>query len=276
MPVVMAIDLDSYCRRIGYSGSRAPSLETLRAIHLLHPREIAFENLNPLMNWPVQLDAASLEQKLVRDGRGGYCFEHNLLLGHVLEALGFQVKGLAAQVVLGGSPDGATPRPHNLLLVEMEDGAYIADVGFGGVTLTAPLRLEPDVEQPTPHETHRLVNAGEEFALQASIGGEWTALYRFDLQEQLLPDYEVSNRFTSTHPNSRFVTDLMVARADTECRYTLRNDAHSVYHANGEIERRTLSSAGELQTLLENTFRISLPDTPDLDAALDRIVHQSK
>lgn len=272
----MTIDLDPYFERIGYSGPRALSLETLRAIHLLHPQAIAFENLNPLMKWPVNLDASSLEQKLVRDGRGGYCFEHNLLLGHVLEALGFHVKGLAAQVVLGGTPDGATQRPHNLLLVELEDQAYIADVGFGGVTLTAPLRLEVDIEQPTPHETHRLVNAGEEFVLQAKIGGEWAALYRFALHEQLLPDYEASNRFTSTHPNSRFVADLMVARADTDRRYTLRNNAHAVYYANGDIERQTLASVGELQSLLGDTFRIALPDTPELDAALDRIVRQSK
>jgi N-hydroxyarylamine O-acetyltransferase len=83
------IDLDAYFRRIGYSGDRAPTLGTLRALLLRHTEAIPFENLNPLLRWPVRLDDASLEQKLVRDGRGGYCFEQNGLFLHVLRSLGF-------------------------------------------------------------------------------------------------------------------------------------------------------------------------------------------
>lgn len=82
------IDLDLYFRRIDYTGERKPTLETLRAILIRHTESIAFENLNPLLRWPVPLDAASLEQKRVRDHRGGYCFEQNLLPSHVLQALG--------------------------------------------------------------------------------------------------------------------------------------------------------------------------------------------
>src|SRR6266581_4396740 len=87
------IDLDGYFRRISYTGERRATLDTLRAIHVRHPEAIAFENLNPLLKWPVRLDAPSLQQKLVRAGRGGYCFEQNLLLSHVLTGLGFKVAG---------------------------------------------------------------------------------------------------------------------------------------------------------------------------------------
>ena len=65
------IDLDDYFRRIGYGGSRAPTLETLRALHLRHALTIPFENLGPFLRRPVRLDLASLQQKLVRDRRGG-------------------------------------------------------------------------------------------------------------------------------------------------------------------------------------------------------------
>ena len=95
----MPIDLDAYFHRIGYAGERVPSLVTLRTINELHPRAIAFENLDPLMRCPVTLDASSLQRKMVLDGRGGYCYEHNLLFGHVLKSLGFQVRALAGRVV---------------------------------------------------------------------------------------------------------------------------------------------------------------------------------
>src|SRR5262249_15051302 len=89
--IMAAIDLNAYFDRIGYSGARTPTLDTLRAVVLRHTEAIPFENLDPLLRRPVRLDAASLQRKLVRDGRGGYCFEHNLLLRHALEGLGFAV-----------------------------------------------------------------------------------------------------------------------------------------------------------------------------------------
>ena len=92
-------DLGAYCERIGYDGPKTARRETLCAIHRLHPQAIAFENLNPLLRWPVLLDARSLQQKLVTQRRGGYCYEHNLLLKLALESIGFKVAGLAARVL---------------------------------------------------------------------------------------------------------------------------------------------------------------------------------
>jgi N-hydroxyarylamine O-acetyltransferase len=265
-------DLDAYFERIGYSGSRDATLDTLEAIHARHPQTIPFENLNPLLGLPVRLDPASLQQKLVRERRGGYCFEQNFLLYHALQRVGFQVRGLAARV-LWNVPDGVIgARSHMLLRVDLESGPYVADVGFGGLTLTAPLRLEADVEQATPHEPFRLVRTGEAFVMQAHIGGGWKALYRFDLQEQLLPDYEVTNWYLSNHPDSRFVTGLIAARADRDRRYALFNNALAVHHVTGETDRRVLATAAALRAALEDAFQLTLPEGPELDAALERLI----
>lgn len=93
------IDLDAYFQRIGYQGERLPTLQVLQVIHYQHAQTIAFENLNSFLKQPVHLDLASLQQKLIHEGRGGYCFEQNLLLRSVLVALGFQVTSLAARVL---------------------------------------------------------------------------------------------------------------------------------------------------------------------------------
>lgn len=265
-----SIDLNAYCRRIGFTGDRAPSLETLQDIHALHPQAIPFENLNPLLHVPVRLDAESLEAKLVRGGRGGYCFEHNLLLRHALETLGFQVTGLAARVLWGAPAGAVTSRTHMLLRVEVGGTPYIADVGFGGLTLTAPLRFLTGVDQTTPHEPARIVSSGAEFLMQVKLGTDWQTLYRFDLQEQQLIDYELANWYTSTHPRSFFVNGLMVARSDLGCRYTLRNTEFSVYRIGGATEHRRLSSAAELRDTLTGPFNLSLPE--GIDAALERVI----
>src|SRR5262249_8012507 len=157
-------------------------LETLESIHALHPAAIPFENLNQLLGLPVPLDLDSLQTKLVTAGRGGWCFEQNTLLQHALTALGFSITTLAARG-LWNSPPGqpVPPRTHMLLLIDLGGSPYIADVGFGGNVLTAPLRLEANIAQSTPHEPHRLAPLENGFVLEACIGAEWKPLYRFTL-----------------------------------------------------------------------------------------------
>lgn len=266
------IDLDAYFRRIGYRGPRTPTLAMLRSIHLLHPQAIPFENLDPFLGRPVLLDPAALERKLVREGRGGYCFEQNLLLEHVLEGLGFDVTGLAARVLWNGPEGTPTARGHMLLRVDVDGESYVADVGFGGLTLTAPLHLETGVEQATPHERFRLVVVGDAFVMQAAVRGEWKPLYRFDLQEQLLPDYEVTSWYLSNHPRSHFVTGLVAARPGADRRWALRGTELAVHHLDGRTERRVLADATELREVLEGPFGLTLPDEPGLDAALEGLV----
>ncbi|OYV99738.1 MAG: hypothetical protein B7X11_05095, partial [Acidobacteria bacterium 37-65-4] len=82
------IDLAAYFARIGCARRRKPTLAFLNAIVAHHVAAIPFENLDVLLGRPILLDPASLQQKLIRDRRGGYCFEQNGLLLLVLTALG--------------------------------------------------------------------------------------------------------------------------------------------------------------------------------------------
>jgi N-hydroxyarylamine O-acetyltransferase len=264
------IDLDAYFQRIGYEGRRAATPDTLRDLVARHTESIPFENLDPLLRRPVRLDPASLERKLVRDRRGGYCYEQNTLFRHALEALGFPVIGLAARV-LWNQPDGVVPpRSHMLLAVQAGGETYLADVGFGGQSPTAPLRLAPEVVQETPHEPFRLVVAGEEYVLQAKLPDGWRPLYRFDLREAYPSDYEVANWHVSTHPDSIFVNGLIVGRPGPGRRHTLFNNELAV-HTRAGTERRVLTDPAELRASLTGVFGLALPDAPELDAVLARL-----
>jgi arylamine N-acetyltransferase len=139
--------LERYFRRIGYFGARDASLPVLQALHRLHPQAIPFENLNAFLGLPVRLDEASVEAKLVAGRRGGYCYEQNLLFMRMLKLLGFEVTGLAARVMWGQPEKAVTRRSHMLLRVELAGRTMLADVGFGGLTPTAPLRLDPGVHK---------------------------------------------------------------------------------------------------------------------------------
>jgi N-hydroxyarylamine O-acetyltransferase len=263
------VDIDAYFRRIGYSGSREPELATLRALHARHPRAIPFENLDTLRGRPVLLDLEALQAKLVAQRRGGYCFEQNSLFAHVLDALGFRVTRLSARV-LWERPELARPRTHMLLFVELGEGGYLCDVGFGGFSMTAPLRLEPDVEQSVGHDTFRLQRDGRDLRSQVHVRGDWRTLYRFDLQQQLHEDIEVMNFWVSQHPSSPFSSRLMAARRAEDRTYSLRNGELNVYYTGGHAEHRKLANVAEVRSVLGETFGIDVPADAALDAALGR------
>ncbi len=266
------IDVDAYFVRIGYDGPRTPTLEALAGIHFHHPQAIPFENLDPLLKRPVGLTAPELEGKLVRARRGGWCFEQNLLLSGVLQSIGFQVTGLAARVMWNVAEGVVRARSHMLLKIDgLDGGPHIADVGFGGLTLTGPVRLIPDVEQQTPHEVFRLKRNGINYVLQASVRSEWKALYTFDLQPQLLVDYEVSNWHLAKHPESPFVNNLMAARVTPERRYGLFNNKLSIHSRDGNSEQVTLATPAALRDVLESTLEIKLPDDPGLAGLLEQL-----
>jgi N-hydroxyarylamine O-acetyltransferase len=260
-------NLEAYLRRIDYAGSIAPTLETLQMLHRLHPAAIAFENLNPLMELPVRLQLSDLEQKLIVERRGGYCFEHNLLLKAVLEAMDFKVTALAAGVLWGHDNEaGFVPELHHMaLLVDLGGVPYLVDVGFGGQVMTAPLRLRADLEQETPNERYRLLDGQPHWRLESEIGGEWRALYQFDLTPRTLDDYIAMNDVTA----GLFKDDLIAARVDGSKRFALYN-ARLRIHEGPETTTRMLGSITEIRDVLTTLFGIALPETDRLDVALEK------
>ena len=266
------VDLDAYFARLGYGGSAAPTLATLRNLHALHAEKIPFENLSPFLGEPVRLDPASLQEKLLERGRGGWCFEQNLLLSYVLVDLGFDVTRLAARVRWNVPEGVVTPRSHMLMRVKLPEGDHIADVGFGGLTLTAPLKLQAGIEQQTPHEPHRLAASNGGYAVEAKVAGEWNTLYRFDLHEQQIADYEVSNWYLCNHPDSHFVKGIVAARAAPDRRHALRNTRYAIHLPGGETQKRFIGSVAEYRELLSGPFQIRLPEAPNLDAKLAKLI----
>jgi len=264
------VNLTAYFERIGFSGSIAPTLATLEALLLLHPAAIPFENLSPLIGEPVRLDQKALEQKLLHDRRGGYCLEHNLLLMRMLLDLDFPVTPYAARV-LWNHPEGEErPLSHLVLGVEAGGSLYLADAGFGSMTLNAPVKLRAGLEQETPAGRFRLVGEQPSYRLEAEMEGDWRPVYAFDMQPVSDAEIEALNVFV--YP--RFSQDLVAARTERETRYTLRDLRLSTYRPGEEPERRFLTSLEDIREVLSGTFGINLPPADLLDPHLERVLAQ--
>ena len=254
------IDLNAYFDRLGYTGPKEPTLETLAALQLHHQKAIAFENLDPFLNRPVLIDLPSLEQKLVFGERGGYCYEHNLLFSHVLHRLGFVVSNLVARVLWGADDNAVTPRSHMLLHIRLGHRPYIVDVGFGGNSIPAPMVMNRESVQQTSHGTYRCQLIDGEYWLQLHTNAGWRNMYRFDLTRQLAVDYVAPNYYTSTHDDSHFRHSILAARIFRNGRYTLRDNLLTTRYEDGQAEQTTLDNAEAAQAALYDVFGIRVPD----------------
>lgn len=265
-------NLALYLQRLGFETPPAPTLETLRLLQWRHTGAFPFENLTTLSGEPVLIDLPSIERKVLHEGRGGYCYELNHLFLALLQALGFDARGISGRVVMG-QPEGAwTARTHRLSLVTLDGVRYITDVGFGGMVPTAPLLLDSSVEQATPHEPYRIEQHVDGYTLRAKVGDEWRAMYIFDLQRQDDIDYTVGNWYVSTHPESSFTRQLMVARTGEGWRRTLNNGSFAIHRMGQDSERRQVTSVQELVALLESEFGIRVPVNATLMRTLERLI----
>lgn len=270
----MTLDLGAYFDRIDYRGAAEPNLEVLQDLMTAHTGSIPFENLDPLMGVPVDdLSPEALTDKLVYRRRGGYCYEQNGLMGYVLAEIGFRVRRLAGRVVWMQPPDAPLgAQTHTALAVTFpgSQGSYLVDVGFGGQTLTSPIRFETGNAQQTTHEPYRLNDRGDGLVLQALVRDEWKPLYVFGTQTVPQIDLRVGSWYVSTHPESHFVTGLMAALTTADARYNLAGRYLSVHRADGS-EKIRLDDAAAVVDVLGERFGIDVAGIGERGALEARI-----
>ena len=274
----MTLDLNGYFDRINYRGAAEPNLDVLQDLVTAHTRTIPFENLDPMMGIPVDdLSPEALTDKLVRRRRGGYCYEHNGLMGYVLAEIGFRVRRLAGRVIWMLPPDAPLPaQTHTVLAVTFpgSQGSYLVDVGFGGQTPTSPLRIETGNVQQTTHEPYRLEDRGEGLVLQALVRDEWQSLYEFSTRTAPEIDLKVGSWFVSTHPSSHFVTGLTAARVTDDARINLAGRNLAIHRADGSEKVRLPDAAAVVDTLGDR-FGINVADVGEraaLEARIDKML----
>ncbi|EMF8905225.1 arylamine N-acetyltransferase, partial [Salmonella enterica] len=192
--------------------------------------------------------------------RGGYCFELNGLFERALRDIGFNVRSLLGRVILS-HPASLPPRTHRLLLVDVEDEQWIADVGFGGQTLTAPLRLQAEIAQQTPHCEYRLMQEGSTWILQFRHHEHWQSMYCFDLGVQQQSDHVMGNFWSAHWPQSHFRHHLLMCRHLPDGgKLTLTNFHFTRYHQGHAVEQVNVPDVPSLYQLLQQQFGLGVND----------------
>lgn len=249
-------DLSTYFRRIDYTGPAAADTATLLAIMRHQLFSIPFENLDVQAGKIVSLLPEDIADKLLHQGRGGYCYEVNGLFAMALKALGITYRFVAARPMFYPA---RRPKTHMALIADVGGRQWLCDLGFGSYGIRAPVALDmldADIEQD--FDTFRLTrDAHGEYLLQAKVEGEWCNQYGFDLTPQQWIDFIPANYLNSTHPDAIFVQKLLIVQHRPEGRLILLGDMLKTITASG-VEKQQLAE-DDIPYVLKNRFALHVP-----------------
>src|SRR5262245_46042277 len=249
--------LADYLASIGFEGDARPDFATLAAIHRLHANAIPFENLDVQLRRKLTPDVEAAFDKLVTRRRGGWCYEHNGLLGWALGAIGFDVVRASAGVMREAAGD-AQMGGHLCLIVQLER-RWLCDVGFGG-SMAAPLPLEAGERRDAPYRIGLRESGDGYWRFWESDGG---APFSFDFRDAPADEALIAARCADQQTNeaSPFVKNLVVQQRAGDTHASLRG---RVLSETGSDRKHKLASADELVALLRSRFRLDVPEAADL------------
>jgi N-hydroxyarylamine O-acetyltransferase len=260
--------LSGYLRRIGVTRPAAADEAALRELHQAHLLAIPFENLSIHLGEQISLAPADLLDKIVSRRRGGFCYELNGAFALLLEALGAQVRRVAARVY-GGDGLGP-PFDHLALIVTPADGSgpWLADVGFGSHS-TFPLRLASRQRQADPGGLFQLAAAGDTAPAADNGPAGDTDLdvlkdgqpqYRIELRERELADFVPTCWWQQTSPDSHFTCSTICSRLTGDGRISI--SGHSLIRTSGGSRSEQTLTGGEVLAAYREHFGISLDRVP--------------
>ena len=237
--------------RIGETRSE-PTLETLRRLQRRAMRALPFENLDIHLGRVIDLDLSSLYEKVLRNRRGGFCYELNECFYQCLSAMGYEVDRMEARVELRGP---GSPFDHQWTLVRLNGSRWMTDIGMGD-SAVSPLDLDDPEPQTDGRSWFRVQEAnGYVEVLRQLEVDEWTKILTLNLNPHPWESFKDRCHYQQTSADSVFVHKRMCTVVTENGRITL---AGNTLRKVGERTSEMRISERDYTRTLEDYFGISL------------------
>lgn len=256
------MDIPSYLDRIAYTGELSPTIEVLTTLQETHLMTVPFENLD--IHYRQKIDLAHSYQKIVRDHRGGFCYELNSLFYQLLKSIGFTVKMVSARAY---DPEkGFGPEfDHLAIIASINKERFLVDVGFGEFALH-PLKIEFGTEQKDPRGIFTIATYDDQYAVvkKKDQADQFIPEYIYSEKERQLTDFTEMCNYHQTHPASHFTQKRVCSLPTREGRITLKGNTLKITASAGVTEKE-LQSEEEVEQVLWDYFKIKLRGSRAMD-----------
>lgn len=241
-----SFNLNEYLGRINLEGfSPSVSLECLVQICKAQVRSIPFENTQVQAKKIPSLDANAIYQRVVKEAKGGYCYELNGLLAMALQTIGFRLYLAAARPLFYPNK---RPRTHMVVIVSLADEVYLCDVAYGGYGLREPLLVRTG-KTTQDYDQFLLEQSGDEYELLTLVDGAFVRQYGFKLVPQEFIEFSLANYFNATHPDTIF-TQRKIAIIHTPTGKKIQMDNELKIFDKGVLHTQSI----DYESALKNHF----------------------
>lgn len=218
---------------------------------------IPYENLDILDAKPLDLSPEALYEKIVLRGRGGYCFELNGLLAHMLREMGFAVSERFSRFLRGES--SVPMRRHRVVIVHLEEGDYLCDIGVGQIAPRLPLKIEENTIQTQNGETYRFAKDPRHgWILWELHHGVWREYICFTDDAAYDVDFWQPSFFCEKHPSSPFNKNYMLAIKTPNGRRTIDGRIYKVFEGEKLVYAEEDLSDERLYALFAKEFHLTI------------------
>lgn len=216
---------------------------------------IAYENLDILAGKPILLTPEALFDKIITCGRGGYCFELNGLLTHMLRDMGFSVSERFARFLRG---EREIPmRRHRVTVVSLPDGDYLLDIGVGQIAPRLPLKITEGVIQEQNGESYRCRrDSVHGWVLEDLHHGEWRDYIGFSDDLAFDVDFLQPSFFCEVHPDSVFNKAPMIAIKTPAGRCTIDGRTYKEFIGEDLVHMEENVTDQRFDELLTTIFKL--------------------
>ena len=251
------LEFNEYLKRIRVADCKS-TLNDLTKLQQSHMQNIPFENLDVIARRKINLDFENLFTKIVQEGRGGYCFELNILYSHLLKHLGFEPKPVLGRVWLR-NPTKTPPRNHLAHLVNLNGKTFVTDVGFGGLTTRIPLNINDNSEINDQDGFVRISSFSEnQFMVQRKVKNKWENQYSFENVDISEEDILISNYYMSTNPKSHFYNANFIGKFTSNGRIGLYNNQMSIRKGIEVTDKQNVAYGEEWIDTIKTQFGLEL------------------
>jgi len=258
--------IEQYFATLGVTPNAA-SLATLNTIIARHISRFTFASISPILGDPMPLDLQSVYDRLITRKRGGYCYEHNGLLFHILSRIGYDLIPVMARVVYHlDHPYVHAPLTHRTNLVRIDGELYLCEAGFSGFAQRHCIRLSDDEADA---QARVVQGSAGDWHYQCKRQHGYHSMFRFDLGPVEDADFELGHFWSHRHPNAVFVNNVVASRIHSDHVVSLRNTmlVHEPLLGHGKVDE--ITDADQLRQILAEIFDILVTHT-EADRLLDR------
>lgn len=257
------MDTAAFLRRIGAAEHAHPSIEGLAELHEAFVGTVPYETVQFQFGGGGSMDPEAVAARIIARETGGYCFQLNGVLAHLLTELGYEVTKHRGGVQTRTRP-AVVDSSHMVLTVRLGSQDWLVDAGLGdGLVRPVPLEVGAKAEQVPFELSLRRSDIVDGWRMDYDPRSNLLGM-DFESAPATLADFEEQHQHLSLAPDSPFVRVSSAFLRSTDNIAVIRSVGFTQTYAD-RVDDRIIESQIEYFDVLADVFQLPLPHLSSTD-----------